>query len=105
MLISMCFLFPSRLPELFASLLSCLVVVCSELDQPFLSFLLAQDTWSYLNAPEKYKSLQSVIIFHRKQEVTNSLSGVLNFKWHFADFIFIFKQNQRDEHTEHVSKF
>lgn len=87
MLISMCFLFPFRLPELFASSLSCLVVVCSELDQPFLSFLLALDTWRYLNAPEKYRLLKSVIIFHRKQEVTTPLIGVLNFKWHFAEFL------------------
>lgn len=80
--------FPLVSPELFASSLSCLVVVCSELDQPFLSFLLAQDTWSFLNAPEKYRSLESVIIFHHKQEVTNPLSGVLNLKWHLADFLF-----------------
>lgn len=70
--------FPLVFPQLFASSLSCLVVVCSELDQPFLSFLLAHDMWSYLNAPDNNKSPELVIIFRwillmSKEEVTHPL--------------------------------
>lgn len=88
MLISMCFLFSFPLVfQLFASSLSCLVVVFSEIlptAPRFLSFLLAHDV-CYLNAPENNKSPELVIIFQRillisKKEVTPPLRWGFKFQ-------------------------